>query len=253
LIGFANVAAWSSVTGNCDKASDVYKAFHRSSTRNLLHLQTRVAAIEAKQSELDSEDFKFGLFDCDTEFKSCFSLTEDNLEQLNSRLLDLESIEAEIRSWECLKSQSKLKSQREIVNNTRASIENSDATKSTNYEQDKAHMSDQRRIHIKERAKRINERLTKLENFRNNSPRFPPLPQDLFWGPVTDRGPRPSSGVPADFIHKECVYKPAQVRRIRQVLSGYFAEQTSDDLTGNNSDENCFCHRAYRKSQQNGD
>ena len=54
--------------GNSDTASDLYKVFHRSSTRNLLYLQTRVAALKQKQNNFDQEDYEFCIKNWDSRF-----------------------------------------------------------------------------------------------------------------------------------------------------------------------------------------
>jgi hypothetical protein len=113
------------VTGNIDTTSDLYKIFHRASTRNLLYLQTRVAALQQKQIKFDQEYYKFRIKNLDSRFHA-----ED-----------------------------------EILDNF--------------FSPSKKH------IHV---------RLDGLEGSRNNSPLgLPSLPQDLSWGPVSDRGFRTTS------------------------------------------------------------
>jgi hypothetical protein len=90
-----------------DKASDLYKIFHRSSNRNLLYLQTRVASLERKQHEFDREDYRFRIKDWGTHFKSedealdnYSSPRREILKQLEDRLEVLEKLEGEVRNWE---------------------------------------------------------------------------------------------------------------------------------------------------------
>jgi hypothetical protein len=93
--------------GNSDAASDLYKVFHRSSTRNLLYLQTRVAALNQKQNNFDQEDYEFCIENWDSRFHdeddildNVFSPSRELLQELKKRLESLELLEVETSKWE---------------------------------------------------------------------------------------------------------------------------------------------------------
>jgi len=214
LDGFPKVAAWSSVTGNIDKASDIFKTFHRSSTRNLLYLQSRVAALQEKQARFDQADYNYRLrassttaLKSDTDlFNLVFDSSSGAFDAIWERLKLLESIEPHIKDYErSLPSPStsvaqvddiaKRESPSESEQQAHSGEVNGTATGALLHSDEGVLSQYTRCIDI----------LSRLENNRNSSQKLPPLPQDLFWGPVSDRSPRIISGIPEDFIlHKAC-------------------------------------------------
>jgi hypothetical protein len=194
------MAAWSCITANNDKASDVFNVFHRSAIRNLFYLQSRVAALQIKQQRFDLEDYRLcgEGYDADI-FRTYFEPSDENIECLEARLAKLE---------EQLK-----------MNVNKNESETSRTTEV--------------------RLLKIHSRLLDLEN-----PGKQPieLPQDLCWGPVSDRGPRSTSGVPADFVQRTCSHE-----------SSYSVERKgwSAGSACTMSRTTCLCQEAQLEKREN--
>jgi len=255
LDGFPKVAAWSSVTGNSDKASDIFKVFHRSSTRNLLYLQSRVAALQEKQTCFDREDYKYRLKQTYAEVKDSdadlinlyYQPSKENLDYLWERLNSLTPLSNELHK-SARSSNNPLYSVQgggttEHTHPTAASIPNEVAAISgiNIHQETEAPATQYAKIHAA---------LETLEHgLRNSTRKLPSLPQDLFWGPVTDRGPRIASGVPQDYIlHTNCVYKrPSSL----QILPDYSCDitETTKILEANSvADDACMCFEIFRQN-----
>jgi hypothetical protein len=213
LNGFPKIAAQSTITGNIDETSDVFKIFQRSAVRNLLYLQSRVAALQAKQARFDLEDYNSCRREYDLNlFDTYFGASQKNFEDLEIRLAYLEGYLKEDAN----------KSGNSTSNGTapepgNATVQDIEPNKSV--------------------FLRMHERLLKLEEGRI-------LPQDLFWGPVSDRGPRIMSGVPEDFVHNNCPYEGQD----------FAAEQaTSTSITRVKSQRTCLYCETYRKTRKEHD
>jgi hypothetical protein len=331
------------VTGNIDTTSDLYKVFHRASTRNLLYLQTRVAALQQKQIKFDQEDYKFRIKNWDSRFHvedeildNFFSPSKELLQELKKRLESLELLEVEVSKWE---ESIRLRELGRIINVDSPteeaihrvpdgnpvvgdSIQQPDTTappvihgdtveasgedispqrnpsqtiaiahfqpandgvssgpnekrhwfrcfrKEGTQESSSVELGDLGSASVEQTSVQtepnafdevyidIHVHLDGLEGSRNNSPLgLPSLPQDLSWGPVSDRGPQVSSRVPNDFmLHRECIYQHPFKHGSFQVLPGAFFDrqrQPSFQATEKNTPRNkCICYRAYRESRK---
>jgi hypothetical protein len=331
------------VTGNIDTASDLYTVFHRSSTRNLLYLQTRVAALQQKQIKFDQEDYKFRIKNWDSRFHdeddildNFFSPSNDLLQEFKKRLESLELLEVEVSKWE---ESIRLHELGRIINvNSPAeevihrvpdgnpvvgdSIQQPDATappvipgdtveargedispqpntsqtiaiahfqpanegvssgssgkrhrfrgfrKAGTQESSSVELGDLGSASVEQTSVQtepnafdevyadIHVRLDGLEGSRNNSPlRLPSLPQDLSWGPVSDRGPQVCSSVPNDFLlHRECIYQHPSKHGGFQIPPETFFDrhrEPSSKATEKNTPRNeCICYRAYRERRR---
>jgi hypothetical protein len=93
---------------------------------------------------------------------------------------------------------------------------------------------------------KIHEDLKLLEVSCNNPlSKLPPLLQDLFWGPVTDRKAPVSSGVPQDFVlHQDCIYQRSPRSQYFEIIPGYYV------LAYQNLRKECICFQSYRKGQK---
>jgi hypothetical protein len=203
------MAAWSCITAHNEKTSDVFNVFHRSAIRNMFYLQSRVAALQTKQQRFDLEDYRFCGEGYDPDiFCTYFEPSDQNLQALEDRLANLE---------EHLKGN---------VNEEGNRASGMTTQFETTLEMNKARLS------------KIHERLLDLEN-----PRKQPiaLPQDLSWGPVSDRGPRSICGVPADFVQRTCSHE-----------SSYSVERKgwSAGSACTVSRTTCLCQEAHLKKRE---
>ena len=251
------MAAWSSVTGNNDKVSDVYKVFHRSSTRNLLYLQSRVAALQDRQARFDREDYRYRLPDCDAKISEVFTPSRTNVEDLEAHILFLLSVEEQVKRYERdLEPATQREEQIHIGEEEQVALPHQNHPQFA-HQLAHGHGTEETSSRIELATvdyESLHSRLKNLEESRNKSKAFPPLPRDLFWGPVSDRRPRVSSGVPEDFMHyKECKFRHVEESRLRlrpEYCFELVKEPNARLSTGPSTGVYCPCDEAYRQSQK---
>jgi hypothetical protein len=247
LDGFPKVALWSSGPEKTDTGSGIYKLFHKSSTRNLLYLQSRVAALQAKQGEFDQEDYEICVKPLSNRSASLnknrpawvdhhFRATPEAIADIRSSIRVLQSAHRSIFPEFVPQSSS---------GEHQAHSSHPGATRGNGHgdgNESRVGLSD-----IRTSFTQIHEQLENLEQSCDNPlSKYPRLPQDLFWGPVTDREPYAYSGVPHDFIlHRDCNYQRTSPGREFEYRGSSYQVVTNQIPT-----DECACFRSYRRGKK---
>jgi hypothetical protein len=83
LIGYPSLAAF--IASDKNKSTAIYRRFDRLGSRNLLHLQSELAELEARQDALDAQDLKSATVDEKGDLRDWAIFTEKAKDDNNVR------------------------------------------------------------------------------------------------------------------------------------------------------------------------
>jgi hypothetical protein len=219
-------------------------------------LQSRVAALENRQTKFDKEDYE-----------SRLKNLADRSPRVGEDVLDssfkptLEIVFSLLRGLQILQSVHSILEEYSLVPPTSLNNDNGQADEGNLTITDPNRGAGDGEIEQKDvildsvgddfkvdenTYSKIHEDLKLLEVSCNNPlSKLPPLLQDLFWGPVTDRKAPVSSGVPQDFVlHQDCIYQRSPRSQYFEIIPGYYV------LAYQNLRKECICFQSYRKGQK---